>query len=59
MAFAAFIRDIAEGIVHHRQNITGQVPFNLMKSETLPWVMDGADYLDTQWGRPWTCCWWQ
>ena len=47
MAFAAVIRDLAEGIVHHGQNITGRVPFNLMKSETLVWVMEGADYHET------------
>ena len=44
---AAVIRDIAEGIVPQRQNITGRVPFNLMKSETLVWVMDEADYYET------------
>ena len=38
------IRDIAERIAHQRQNINGRVPFNLMKSETLTWVMDGVDY---------------
>ena len=43
---AAVVRDIAEGIVPQRQNITGRVPFNLMKSETLVWVMDGVDYLE-------------
>ena len=32
---AAVIRDITEGIVPQRQNITGRIPFNLMKSETL------------------------
>ena len=43
---AAVVRDIAEGIVPQRQNITGRVPFNLMKSEQLVWVMDGVDYLE-------------
>lgn len=43
---AAVIRDVASGVVPQRQNITGRVPFNLMKSETLVWVMDGVDYLE-------------
>ncbi len=43
---AAVIRDIAEGTVPERQNITGRVPFNLMKSENLVWVMTGVDYLE-------------
>ena len=44
---AAVIRDITEGIVPQRQNITGRVPFNLMKSETLVWVMAGIEYHET------------
>ena len=43
---AAVIRDVASGVVPQRQNITGRVPFNLMKSEQLVWVMDGVDYLE-------------
>ena len=43
---AAVIRDITEGIVPNRQNIAGRVPFNLMKSEKLVWVMQGVDYLE-------------
>ena len=41
------IRDVTQGIVPQRQNIEGRVPFNLMKSETLVWVIDGVDYLET------------
>ena len=44
---AAVIREITEGIVPQRQNILGRVPFNLMKSETLVWVMDGVEYHET------------
>ena len=44
---AAVIRDITMGIIPQRQNITGRVPFNLMKSEQLVWVIDGVDYLET------------
>ena len=44
---SAVIRDIAEGIVPDRQTITGRVPFNLMKSEKLVWVMQDVDYLET------------
>ena len=44
---AAILREIAEGVVPRRQNITGRVLFNLMKSEKLVWVMDDVDYLET------------
>ena len=44
---AAVIRDVAQGIIPQRQNIQGQVPFNLMKSEKLVWVIQGVDYLET------------
>ena len=46
MVQAAVIRDVASGVVPQRQNIAGRVPFNLMKSEQLVWVMDGVDYLE-------------
>ena len=44
---AAVIRDVTQGIISQRQNIQGQVPFNLMKSETLVWVIQGVNYLET------------
>ena len=44
---AAVIREITEGVVPQRQNITGRVPFNLMKSESLVWVMDNVEYYET------------
>ena len=44
---AAVIRDVTQGIVPQRQNITGTVPFNLMKSEQLVWVIQDVDYLET------------
>ena len=44
---AAVIREITEGVVPQRQNIEGRVPFNLMKSEQLVWIMEGVDYLET------------
>ena len=47
MVKAAVIREITEGLIPQRQNITGRVPFNLMKSEQLVWVMEGVDYLET------------
>ena len=47
MIKSAVIRDITEGIVPQRQNIQGRVPFNLMKSEQLVWVIEGVDYLET------------
>ena len=44
---ASVIRDLLEGILPNRENLRGQVPFNLMKSETLVWVMDGVRYFET------------
>ena len=44
---AAVLREIAEGVVPNRQDIKGNVPFNLMKSETLVWVMEDVDYIET------------
>ena len=36
---AAVIRDVTQGIIPQRQTLTGAVPFNLMKSEQLIWVI--------------------
>ena len=47
MVQAAVIRDVTQGIVPQRQTITGAIRFNLMKSETLVWVIDDVDYLET------------
>ncbi len=44
---AAVIRDVANGIIPQRQQVEGNLPFNLMKSEQLVWVIDGVDYLET------------
>ena len=44
---AAVIRDVTQGIAPQRQNTTGTIPFNLMKSETLVWVIQDVDYLET------------
>ena len=44
---AAVLREIAEGVVPDRQQLSGNVPFNLMKSENLVWVMDDVDYIET------------
>ena len=44
---AAVIRDVTQGIIPQRQNTTGTIPFNLMKSEQLVWVIQGVDYLET------------
>ena len=44
---AAVIRDITQGIVPQRQNVQGQVPFNIMKSEQLVWTFQNVDYLET------------
>ena len=47
MVQSAVIRDVTQGIVPQRQTLSGAIPFNLMKSETLVWVIDGVDYLET------------
>ena len=44
---AAVIRDVMQGIVPQRQRVSCHVPFNLMKSEQLVWVIQGVDYLET------------
>ena len=44
---AAVIRDVTQGIIPQRQLASGNVPFNLMKSEQLVWVIQGVDYLET------------
>ena len=44
---AAVIRDVTMGIIPQRQNIQGRVPFNLMESEQLVWLIDGVGYLET------------
>ena len=44
---AAVIREVTQGIIPQRQNISGRAPFNLMKSEQLVWVIQGVDYLET------------
>ena len=46
MVKGAVLRDVAQGIVPNRQRITGRLPFNLMKSEKLVWVMQDVDYLE-------------
>lgn len=47
MIEAAMIREAAEGLVPDRLGEV-QVPFNLMKSERLVWVIDDVDYLETR-----------
>ena len=44
---AAILRDVTEGIIPDRQTAQGNIPFNLMKSEKLVWVIQGVDYLET------------
>ena len=47
MVQAGVIRDVAKGLVPQRQTLSGAIPFNLMKSEQLVWVINGVDYLET------------
>ena len=44
---AAVLREIAEGLVPDHQHLSENVPFNLMKSAKLVWVMDDVDYIET------------
>ena len=44
MVKAATIREAAEGLVPQRQEIAGRMPFNLMKSEQMVWLMEDVDY---------------
>ena len=44
---AGVIRDVANGLVPQRQTLSGAIPFNLMKSEQLVWVIQDVDYLGT------------
>ena len=44
---AGAIRELAQGIIPERQRFSGRVPFNLMKSESLVWVFEGVDYIET------------
>ena len=44
MVKAATIREAAEGLVPQRQEISGRVPFNLMKSEQMVWLIEDVDY---------------
>ena len=43
---SAAIRDVTEGIIPRRQNIDIRLPFNLMKSEEMVWVLTDVDYLE-------------
>ena len=46
MVKSAALRELSEGIIPERQNISGH-PFNLLKSEKLVWLFNGVDYIET------------
>ena len=48
MVQSAVIREAAEGVIPDRLGNIGPVPFNLMKSEQLVWVIDGVDYYEVK-----------
>lgn len=48
MVQSAVIREAAEGVIPNRLGNIGPVPFNLMKSEQLVWVIDGVDYYEVK-----------
>ena len=43
---ALVLRDLYNGILPNRMNVTGQVPFNLMKSERIIWLFNPVDYIE-------------
>ena len=47
MVKSAALRELSEGIIPERQNVSGH-PFNLLKSEKLVWIFDGVDYIETK-----------
>ena len=47
MVKSATIRELTEGLVPERQNVSGH-PFNLLKSEKLVWVFDVVDYIEAK-----------
>ena len=48
MIQSAVIREAAEGIIPNRLGDIPPVPFNLMKSEQLVWLIDGVDYYEVK-----------
>ena len=48
MIKSAVIREAAEGLIPDRLGDVPNVPFNLMKSEQLVWVIDGVDYYEVK-----------
>ena len=48
MIQSAVIREAAEGLIPDRLGDIGPVPFNLMKSEQLVWVIDDVDYYEVK-----------
>ena len=44
MVKSVVIREAAEGIIPDRLTVTSDVPFNLMKSEQLVWLISGVNY---------------
>ena len=48
MIQSAVIREAAEGVIPNRLGDIPPVPFNLMKSEQLVWVIDGVGYYEVK-----------
>ena len=48
MVKSVVIREAAEGIVPDRLKVTSDVPFNLMKSEQLVWLISGVKYYEVK-----------
>lgn len=48
MIKSAVIREAAEGLIPERLGELPPIPFNLMKSEQLVWVIDGVDYYEVK-----------
>ena len=48
MIKSAVIREAAEGLIPERLKLKTRLPFNLMKSEQLVWVIDGVGYYEVK-----------
>lgn len=48
IAEATTLRSLLNGEIQPRQTITGPIPFNLQKSETLVWVFNDIDYYEAK-----------
>ena len=48
MVQAGVLRDLLEGKITKRIDVTGELPFNLQKSEELVWAFNGVKYFEVR-----------